>query len=476
MHLAFTVSGIAAVAMTVGLVASTASGANSALNPIASSQPHARAMSHAKRHPAVMAATCTTNASPAFVAIASQGDVAGGTDSAVLGGEFNTACDGFSTVAGGTFNAIGKSNQVTGNSAFVGSGVANSAEGFDGFVGAGIYNDVPGTAAFVGSGGFEYFLQQQDNGNNDPVPGNVASAQDSFVGAGDLNQISASGYGSFIGAGGYAYAQTFATTAGNHISGTDSFIGAGDQNDITTTEAVVGGGASNVVSGAYGAILGGSANKVTAQYGSVLGGSGNYAEGNASTVAGGYHNLAAGQFSFAAGFGSYASTNGSFVWSDYSSGAKHLQATKVNQFLVRATGGVTFLSNAAESTGVTLAPGSGAWASASDRDLKRDVAKVDDGAVLEKVAALPVAEWSYLSERGVRHVGPMAQDFYAAFRVGADDRHITSIDEDGVALSAIKGLNDKLERKLQQKDTELQSLRDEVRRLEVAVAVLRKSR
>ncbi len=238
----------------------------------------------------------------------------------------------------------------------------------------------------------------------------------------------------------------------------------------------MGGGASNVVSGAYGAILGGSANKVTAQYGSVLGGSGNYAEGNASTVAGGYHNLAAGQFSFAAGFGSYASTNGSFVWSDYSSGAKHLQATKVNQFLVRATGGVTFLSNAAESTGVTLAPGSGAWASASDRDLKRDVAKVDDGAVLEKVAALPVAEWSYLSERGVRHVGPMAQDFYAAFRVGADDRHITSIDEDGVALSAIKGLNDKLERKLQQKDTELQSLRDEVRRLEVAVAVLRKSR
>jgi hypothetical protein len=34
----------------------------------------------------------------------------------------------------------------------------------------------------------------------------------------------------------------------------------------------------------------------------------------------------------------------------------------------------------------------------------------------------------------------MAQDFYAAFRVGEDDRHITSIDEDGVALAAIKAL------------------------------------
>ncbi len=34
----------------------------------------------------------------------------------------------------------------------------------------------------------------------------------------------------------------------------------------------------------------------------------------------------------------------------------------------------------------------------------------------------------------------MAQDFYAAFGVGEDDRHITSIDEDGVALAAIKAL------------------------------------
>ena len=41
----------------------------------------------------------------------------------------------------------------------------------------------------------------------------------------------------------------------------------------------------------------------------------------------------------------------------------------------------------------------------------------------------------------MRHVGPMARDFYAAFGVGADDEHITSIDEDGVALAAIKALH-----------------------------------
>ncbi len=37
-------------------------------------------------------------------------------------------------------------------------------------------------------------------------------------------------------------------------------------------------------------------------------------------------------------------------------------------------------------------------------------------------------------------MGPMAQDFYAAFKIGEDDRHITTIDEDGVALSAVKAL------------------------------------
>ena len=41
----------------------------------------------------------------------------------------------------------------------------------------------------------------------------------------------------------------------------------------------------------------------------------------------------------------------------------------------------------------------------------------------------------------MRHVGPMAQDFYAAFGVGEDDRDITSIDEDGVALAAIQALH-----------------------------------
>jgi cell division protein FtsB len=39
----------------------------------------------------------------------------------------------------------------------------------------------------------------------------------------------------------------------------------------------------------------------------------------------------------------------------------------------------------------------------------------------------------------------MAQDFHAAFSLGTDERHIATVDADGVALSAIQGLNQKLE-------------------------------
>ncbi len=77
----------------------------------------------------------------------------------------------------------------------------------------------------------------------------------------------------------------------------------------------------------------------------------------------------------------------------------------------------------------------------SDRRLKREIRAVDADAVLDAVRSLPVSSWSYLWEDdGVRHVGPMAQDFAAAFAVGSDDRHISLVDANGVALAAIQAL------------------------------------
>jgi hypothetical protein len=40
--------------------------------------------------------------------------------------------------------------------------------------------------------------------------------------------------------------------------------------------------------------------------------------------------------------------------------------------------------------------------------------------------------------------GAPTQDFHTAFSLGADDKHIATVDADGVALPAIQGLNQKV--------------------------------
>ncbi len=98
----------------------------------------------------------------------------------------------------------------------------------------------------------------------------------------------------------------------------------------------------------------------------------------------------------------------------------------------------------------------------SDRNRKRDFAPVDVDEVLERVAALPITTWSYKhQDRAVRHIGPMAQDFKAAFQVGATDRMIFQIDADGVSLAAVQALHKRVEKL----DAENAALRDTVSQL-----------
>jgi len=81
----------------------------------------------------------------------------------------------------------------------------------------------------------------------------------------------------------------------------------------------------------------------------------------------------------------------------------------------------------------------------SDRNVKENFAPLNAQEVLEKVAALPLSRWNYKQDKSQEHLGPMAQDFHAAFNVGPDDKHIATVDADGVALAAIQGLNEKVE-------------------------------
>ena len=97
----------------------------------------------------------------------------------------------------------------------------------------------------------------------------------------------------------------------------------------------------------------------------------------------------------------------------------------------------------------------------SDRNAKEQFKPVNARDVLDKVARLPISEWQYKTQADARHIGPMAQDLREAFALGHDERHIASVDADGVALAAIQGLNEKLEAEVKEKDAALIRLQKE---------------
>jgi trimeric autotransporter adhesin len=100
----------------------------------------------------------------------------------------------------------------------------------------------------------------------------------------------------------------------------------------------------------------------------------------------------------------------------------------------------------------------GTFVSASDRNAKENFQPVSARQILDKVTALPITRWNYKNDPATPHVGPMAQDFYAAFSVGPDDKHIAVVDEGGVALAAIQGLDEKVEVRSQKSDVRIQKL------------------
>jgi trimeric autotransporter adhesin len=137
---------------------------------------------------------------------------------------------------------------------------------------------------------------------------------------------------------------------------------------------------------------------------------------------------------------------------------------------MRASGGYRLFSNSGATAGVFLAPNGTAWATISDKNAKKDFAAVNPESVLDKLAAIPVEQWRYQWEDAAAtpNIGPMAQDFKAAFYPGRDDKSITTLEFDGVELAAIQGLN----RKLQQKDTEITELKQELAELKSLVQQL----
>ena len=237
-----------------------------------------------------------------------------------------------------------------------------------------------------------------------------------------------------------------------------STIAGGKSNAVSGAHATVGGGFFNGALAAKSTVAGGAFNGTYGIASSIGGGAYNTAAGLYGTVPGGVDSHAGGDYSFAAGRGALATNLGSFVWADAS--PAYIGSRSPNEFLVRASGGVRLYSDAAATTGARLAPGSGSWSTLSDRASKTNFVATDPTAVLDALATLPVSTWNYRAQdEGVRHMGPVAQDFHAAFGLGECDTSISTVDADGVALAAIQGLYELVRRQ----QAELEALRAELR-------------
>jgi hypothetical protein len=97
----------------------------------------------------------------------------------------------------------------------------------------------------------------------------------------------------------------------------------------------------------------------------------------------------------------------------------------------------------------------------SDRNMKTRIESVNPSEVLNRVLTLPVSTWAFTNELNDTHMGPMAQDFHAAFGLGNDDKTLSARDVASVGLAAIQGLNQKLEAEnsaLKQELAELKAL------------------
>ncbi|MBV9108081.1 MAG: tail fiber domain-containing protein [Gemmatimonadetes bacterium] len=201
-------------------------------------------------------------------------------------------------------------------------------------------------------------------------------------------------------------------------------------------------------------------------------------------VAIGLQNSASGQFSVAIGKNARtANRQGSVVLGDgcASFSSDSVFPTANNQFVARGCGGIKMYTSQNLSSGVEVAAGGGSWSSISDRNRKENFLSIDGEDLLARLRQVPVSTWNYKSQdRSIRHMGPMAQDLYAAFGLGESDKLINTVDIDGVNLAGVQAVaarTDQLRTQvttLTQENAELRArvsdLEARLQRLEAAVS------
>jgi hypothetical protein len=282
-----------------------------------------------------------------------------GHNATIGGGRDNMTRNSYATVGGGYDNtgdadyatvAGGHTNDADGQYAAIPGGYGNDADGDYSFAagrraqalhdGAFVWADSIGSP--ITSTKENQFLVRATGG----VTLNTASGalrltdpitSPNLIGGYISNTVVAGAHGATIGGGGDS-------SEPNRVTNDYGTVGGGRSNEAGNY-ATVGGGEANWATNDYSTISGGGGNAATGEHATIGGGSGNTAGGEYATVPGGHFNDAGGNYSFAAGLRARALHDGAFVWAD--SADTMLQSTANDQFLVRATGGVSFTTDSA---------------------------------------------------------------------------------------------------------------------------------
>ena len=364
------------------------------------------------------------------------------TDAASIGGGLGNAIHSgarHATIAGGTFNHIG----VDAADATIAGGSDNYAGGESAVIGGGIRNTNFGEASIIAGG----------NGNLIGI-----GATHSVIAGGDGNR--ATGIGATVAggisntaSGPYSFAAGHRATAGHAGSfvwadSQEGSFGSAADNQFLVRADFVGLNRTTPIGSEYFGVR----TPVTNAYG--------------------------GMYMETAGVGlpfyGYAMNGAGYAWTylDGNDGNKWKLYNGGVWLTITTSGNVGIDHNSPSEklhvNGNILA--SGTITPNSDRNAKTDITTADPQAILERVAALPIHEWRFKTEaEGVKHVGPMAQDFRAAFGLGAHETAIATVDADGVALAAIQALNQKLQdevKRSREKDAKISALEARLARLE----------
>jgi len=227
------------------------------------------------------------------------------------------------TIAGG--GSSGFTNSVAADYSTIGGGRQNAilTNASRSTIAGGAGNNILSDSLYSTIGGGRFNTIQTN-----AIRATVAGGEGNTIQANSLQATISGGEGNMVLTN--SGAATISGGFQNRAKGVSSVVAGGQQNAAIEFYASVGGGFANAASGPGSVIGGGTYNIVSNFY---------------ATVSGGQSNVAGGDFSFAAGRQAKALHPGAFVWAD--SIGTDFASSAINQFSVRAGGGVRLVTGGA---------------------------------------------------------------------------------------------------------------------------------